>query len=100
MAYASLILSVFEHVNPNDTADPGIGFWVCSQPNIPSAVPTPVSSDLLTAAGVTTTQPFATKAAAQAALQAIAAYEAGQMATKVVGTPGSADAMVYGPFTT
>ena len=102
MAYTSLKLTVYQHQNAGNAADPNIGYWVCQQPNVPNSVPRAMAQATLTALGATVGQPYATLALAQAALQLVANYEAQQLALQTVDTAGSAstDTLVYGPVTT
>ena len=101
MSYQSLILTIYQHTNAGNPADPNIGFWVCAQPNAAGGKPTSMAAATLAALGATAGQPYATEALAQAALQLVVNYQAQQLAleTNPATNPGS-NTLVYGPITT
>ena len=44
MSYQSLILTIYQHTNAGNPADPNIGFWVCAQPNAAGGKPTSMAA--------------------------------------------------------
>ena len=105
MAYENLILTVYQHNNTQNAADPNNGYWACWQANAPNSVPQPIGAGRLAqfgATGAQLTPPYATLAIAQSVVALGLAYYAAQKAAQSVAnsaSPGQ-DAVVYGPVTT
>ena len=92
-------VSIYQHTNPGNATDPAIGFWVCFTPQARQAVPTPIPNATLAQLSASYVNPFATQAAAQTCVNAIAAYYQSQNALVVAPSVNPNDVLVGSPVT-